>query len=112
MVRRNSEPRTQTYFERRRAEGRSDRETMRCVKRFTVRELYQALARPAAAVPTGAQRRELRHQAGLTQQQLADRLDVTPGTISRIEHGQLRTPDLRHRIHDLLTAANIPQLAA
>lgn len=112
MVRRNSEPRTQAYFERRRAEGRSDREIMRCVKRFIVRELYQALTRPAAAVPTGTQLRELRHQAGLTQQQLADQLDVTPGTISRIEHGQLRTPDLRHRIHDLLTPANTPQLAA
>jgi len=112
MVRRNSEPRTQAYFERRRAEGRSDREIMRCVKRFIVRELYQALTRPTAAVPTGTQLRELRHQAGLTQQQLADQLDVTPRTISRIEHGQLRTPDLRHRIHDLLTPANIPQLAA
>jgi len=113
MIRRNHDPRTQAYFERRRAEGRSDREILRCVKRFIVRELYQALTRPAAAVPTGDELRELRHLAGLTQQQLADQLEVTPGKISRIENGHLRTPDLRHRIHHhLLTAANTTQLAA
>lgn len=112
MVRRNNEARTQAYFARRRAEGLSDREIMRCVKRFIVRELYQALTRPAASAPTGEQLRALRHLAGLTQRQVADQLDVTSATISRIENGQLRTPELRRRIHDLLTPANIPQLAA
>lgn len=113
MVRRNNEPRTQAYFARRRAEGLSDREIMRCVKRFIVRELYRALTRSAPAVPSGAELRALRHEAGLTQRQLADQIDLAPVTISRIEHGQLRTPELRHRIHDLLTpASTTPQLAA
>lgn len=112
MVRRNNEPRTRDYFARRRTEGLSDREIMRCVKRFIVRELYRALTRPAAAVPTGAELRALRHQAGLTQRQVAEQLDVTLIMISRIENGQLRTPKLRHRIHDLLAPSDTPQLAA
>ena len=36
-------PRTRTYFERRRAEGLSDREIRRCLKRYIARELYRAL---------------------------------------------------------------------
>ena len=102
MVRRNSDARTQTYVARRRAEGLSDREILRCLKRFIVRELYRALTRPIPVVPTGAQLRTLRIDAGLTQRELAATLELTIRTISRIEHGHLRTPDLRHRIHNLL----------
>ena len=67
-----------------------------------MRELYRALTRPMPAVPTGAQLRTLRLETGLTQRTLATRLGVTSTMISRIENGQLRTPALRHRIHDLL----------
>ena len=102
MVRRNSDARTQTYVARRRAEGLSDREILRCLKRFIVRELYRALTRPMPAAPTGARLRELRLEARLTQRKVAERLGVTSTMISRIENGQLRTPALRQRIHDLL----------
>ena len=36
-------PRTRAYLERRRAEGLSDREIRRCLKRYIARELYRAL---------------------------------------------------------------------
>ncbi len=64
MVRHNSDPGTKAYSTRLCAEGRSDREIMSCVKRFIVRELYEALTRQAAA-PTGPQLGELRHHTGL-----------------------------------------------
>lgn len=39
------EPRTITYFERRRAEGLSTREIFRCLKRYVAREVFTALPR-------------------------------------------------------------------
>ena len=39
--------RTRAYFTRRRAEGRSDREIRRCLKRYIARELYRALTATA-----------------------------------------------------------------
>ena len=37
------DPRTIAYRERRRAEGKTDREIRRCLKRYIARELYRAL---------------------------------------------------------------------
>ena len=36
-------PRTKTYIDRRRAEGKTDREIRRCLKRYITRELFRAL---------------------------------------------------------------------
>ncbi len=40
MVRMRSEPRTQIYVARRAAQGMSNKEIQRCLKRYIVRELY------------------------------------------------------------------------
>lgn len=40
MVRMRSEPRTRAYVERRTAEGLSNKEIQRCLKRYIIRELY------------------------------------------------------------------------
>lgn len=46
------DPRTRDYAERRRAQGLSDREIKRCLKRYIARELYRALTpKEAAATP-------------------------------------------------------------
>ena len=37
---------TQTYFDRRRVEGKTDREIRRCLKRYIARELFQLLEHP------------------------------------------------------------------
>lgn len=53
MVRMRSEPRTQAYVARRTAEGMSNKEIHRCLKRYIVRELYPLILadlRDAAAV--------------------------------------------------------------
>lgn len=41
-------PRTRAYIARRRAEGRSDRDIRRMLKRYVARELYRALKATAA----------------------------------------------------------------
>lgn len=42
-TRMRSDPRTQAYLLRRRAEGKSDREIRRCLKRYIARQLYRTL---------------------------------------------------------------------
>ena len=42
--------RTRTYVEKRTAEGKSKRETMRCLKRYIAREVYEILL--STVVPT------------------------------------------------------------
>ena len=43
------DPHTRTYAERRRAEGKSDREIKRCLKRYVARQLFRLLENPPAA---------------------------------------------------------------
>ena len=44
--------RTRAYLERRRGQGRSDREIIRCLKRYVARELYRTLTNPDS-IPHG-----------------------------------------------------------
>lgn len=46
MVRMARDPRTRRYVERRRDQGRSNAEIMRCLKRYVARELFHYLPRP------------------------------------------------------------------
>jgi transposase len=43
LVRMHCDPRTRAYVERRRAEGLSTKEIMRCLKRYVAREIYRVL---------------------------------------------------------------------
>lgn len=43
IQRQRHDPATKTYIERRRAEGKTDREIRRCLKRYIARELYRTL---------------------------------------------------------------------
>ena len=49
MVRMRSEPRTRAYVERRTAEGLSNKEIHRCLKRYIARELYPFILADLAA---------------------------------------------------------------
>ncbi|MFZ6687664.1 IS110 family transposase [Undibacterium sp. SXout11W] len=52
MVRMRSEPRTRAYVERRTAEGMSNKEIQRCLKRYIVRELYPLILADLASAAT------------------------------------------------------------
>lgn len=45
------DPATRAYAERRRAEGRTDRDIKRCLKRYIARQLYRQLENPPATTP-------------------------------------------------------------
>ena len=86
MVRLCTDADTRAYAQRRQAEGKTRRETIRCLKRYIAREVYKLLTNPHPATETN-DLRALRQQAGATLQHAADCLNTWPSTISRIEHG-------------------------
>jgi hypothetical protein len=46
----NSTGETREYVEKRRAEGRTDKEIRRCIKRYLARRIYRALSSAAIAM--------------------------------------------------------------
>lgn len=86
MIRLNTDPRTQTYAARRRAEGKTDREILRCLKRHIAREIYRLLTQPRPIIGVH-DLRPTRLQLGLPMQAAADHLGVSLTTISRTERG-------------------------
>ncbi len=96
MVRLTCDPATRAYTERRRAEGKSTREIIRCLKRYIAREIYRLLTNP----PVVADRTDLRTArtaAGHTLTIVADALDTWPARISELERGVTRNDELEHR---------------
>ena len=99
---RHQEPRTMAYFERRRAEGLTDRDIMRCLKRHIANEVYAALINPAPAEPVGPALRLRRQDHGLTMRDIAARLEVPYRRVQRLETGERADPALAHRVATVL----------
>ena len=102
MVRLMSCDRTRAYAARRRAEGLTTAEIIRCLKRYIAREIYQLLTNPPA-VPNGADLRDSRNQAGLSLATAAAELATSPITISRLERGLGHDTELATRYQHWLT---------
>lgn len=98
MVRLTCDPATRAYAARRRAEGKSHREIVRCLKRYIAREVFHLLTAPP--VITDNRRNELRTTrlaAGLSLGQVATALDTWPARISEIERGTKPNTELEPR---------------
>jgi transposase len=93
MVRLACDQRTQHYAARRRSEGKSDREIIRCLKRYIAREVYQLITRPLP-VPGGASLRAARTAAGISLAVAAAQLGTWPTRISELERGLKHDADL------------------
>ena len=102
MVRLSTDPATKAYAERRRAEGKTSREIIRCLKRYIAREIFGLLTKEHH-VPAPTARRPPRHAAGITLQNAADHLNTWPARISELERGLRRNDELEHRYRDWLT---------
>ncbi len=85
-VRLSCDPATQAYAMRRRSEGKSDREIVRCLKRYVAREVYLLLTEPPR-VPVGADLRAARVGRGLSLAVVADTLGTSGSYVSRLERG-------------------------
>ena len=91
MVRLCTDASTRAYAPRRQTDGKTRRETIRCLKRYIAREVHRLLTNPQPGADTTHNLRELRQHAGATLQHAADELGTWPSTTSRIEHG--KTPN-------------------
>ncbi len=69
--------RTLAYMAKRKSDGKTKREAMRCLKRFIAREVCSALRRPMRLrYAQGEDLAAMRKSLGLTQQQIARELGV------------------------------------
>ena len=87
---------TVEYFERRRAEGKTDREITRCLKRHVAREVYRLMVQPPATV-SGAELRAARQGADIPLRVVAEALGTWPTRISQLERGLIHSSDLAAR---------------
>lgn len=96
MVRLTCDRRTQEYAARRRAEGKTQREILRCLKRYIAREVFRLLVDPPP-VPAGADLRARRNSAGITLDVVAEALGTWATRISELERGLKHNAELATR---------------
>lgn len=93
LVRMLHEQRTRDYVTKKRSEGRSNKEILRCLKRAIARDVFTLLTKPVN-VPAIDDLRPLRQQRGLSQTAAAHALGLWPARISDLERGRCRDDDL------------------
>lgn len=105
MVRLSNDPATQAYAARRRADGKSTREIIRCLKRYIAREIFALLTgrERAEHLPDTSDLRPARLAAGVSLQTVADHFGVWPARISELERGLKRDDELEQRYRTWLT---------
>lgn len=92
LVRMSHEQRTRDYVAKKRAEGRGNKEILRCLKRAIAREVFILLTQQVE-VPRIDDLRPLRHQRGISLTAAAEHFGVWPMKISTIERGKSRDDD-------------------
>lgn len=102
VTRLRADERTIAYAERRRADGKTRREIMRCLKRHIAREIYRLLTNPPE-VPRGDDLRRERTRHHLTIIATAQALNTHPSRISALERGLCHNRELADRYQRHLT---------
>lgn len=103
------DPETAEYAERARGRGKSDREVMRCLKRYVAREAYRALMRPhEIRRPEDASGLvAARRAARVSQVRAASILGTSEKYISMLERGQRELKPIR-RAYEAWVEAGLP----
>jgi transposase len=98
----HGDPATMDYLARRTAAGHSQRDAIRCLKRYAAREVFQRLQHPE---PTADQTalRPRRQALALPMRAAAEHLHRPINAVARLELGRVHDPDLARRYQDWLT---------
>lgn len=97
--------RTLAYMAKRKSDGKTKREIMRCLKRFTAREVYPTLRRPMRLkYARGSILADMRKSLGLTQKQVARELNVPNVRLSEIEREACPHEEIRREYDRYLNA--------
>lgn len=95
LRKRHKEPRTMAYIARRTAEGLSDRDIVRCLKRHVANEIFALLTKNhAVPLPGGPRLRQRRQTLGIVLTDAAKQLNVPYQRLRRLEIGQRADTDL------------------
>ena len=97
------------YAERARGRGKSDREVMRCLKRYVAREAYRALMRPheIRRPEDASELVAARRAARVSQVRAASILGTSEKYISMLERGQRELKPIR-RAYEAWVEAGLP----
>lgn len=101
MVRLTCCDKTGSYAARRRAEGKNNREIIRCLKRYVAREISGLLTDPPV-VPNGTDLRTARQHEHIGLATAAAALDTWPTRVSELERGLTNNTDLANRCNTWL----------
>ena len=103
------DPETAEYAERARGRGKSDREVMRCLKRYVAREAYRALMRPheVRRPEDASELVAARRAARVSQVRAASILGTSEKYISMLERGQRELKPIR-RAYEAWVEAGLP----
>lgn len=103
------DPETAEYAERARGRGKSDREVMRCLKRYVDREAYRALMRPheIRRPEDASELVAARRAAKVSQVRAASILGTSEKYISMLERGQRELKPIR-RAYEAWVEAGLP----
>lgn len=103
------DPETAEYAERARGRGKSDREVMRCLKRYVAREAYRALMRPheIRRPEDASELVAARRAAKVSQVRAASILGTSEKYISMLERGQRELKPIR-RAYEAWVETGLP----
>lgn len=104
LVRLSSDQRTKQYSARLRANGKSTKDVLRCLKRAIAREAFHLLVHPAPVLATD-DLRDLRHRRGVTLVRAAKSIGAEPSRLSELERGRRPNAELATAYRAWLTAA-------
>ncbi len=96
-VRLSCDPATQAYAKRRRSEGKSDREIVRCLKPLCRPVRFTSLLTQPPRVPNGAELRAVRVAHGLSLAVVAKSLGTFGSYTSKLERGLVHDSDFADR---------------
>ena len=104
LVRLSNDPRTKDYSARLRANGKSKKDVLRCLKRAIAREAFHLLVRPEP-VPATDDLRDLRQRRGVTLVRAAMSIGAEPTRLSELERGRRPNAELTAAYRAWLTAS-------
>ena len=104
LVRLSNGPRTKDYSARLRANGKSKKDVLRCLKRAIAREAFHLLVRPEP-VPATDDLRDLRQRRGVTLVRAAMSIGAEPTRLSELERGRRPNAELTAAYRAWLTAS-------
>lgn len=97
-----TDPATRAYAAKRTAEGKTNKDILRCLKRAIAREVFHLITNPPPAEDS-TDLRLTREHLGLSMAHVAATLDCSIAKISRLERGHISNIRFLHQYRDWLT---------